>query len=267
VDQAPRLRAMARAGAGFENIPVESARRRGVPVLITPEANSRTVAEHVFALALAVLRQIPSWERRVRAGEPDLALRREGELSRDLSGKTLGIIGMGRIGTEVARMGRAGFLMAVLAFHPRRGDDEIRALGAEPTASLDDLLRRSDVVAVQVPLTEQTRGMLGAAEFARMKPEAILVNVSRGGVVDETALAEAIAAGRIAGAGIDVWQGKVPRPGNPLLALDRVVASPHRAGRTEEAQRRAGVQAARALLDALEGLVPTGAIDVATPRR
>jgi D-3-phosphoglycerate dehydrogenase len=263
VRDAPRLRAVARAGAGFENVPVEAARLRGIPVLVTPEANSRTVAEHVFALILAVFRQIPAWERRVRAGESDLALMREGELSRDLSGKRLGIVGMGRIGSEVARIARNGFVMEVLAFHPRRTDDEIRARGAEPTASLDDLLRRCHVVSVQVPFSEQTKGMFGAAEFAQMRSDAVLINVSRGGVVDENALAKAIVTGQIAGAGIDVWQGKMPRPDNPLLALDRVVATPHRAGRTEEAQRRAGLLAAQGLLDILGGVAPTGTIDVA----
>ncbi|MFG1706971.1 hydroxyacid dehydrogenase [Nonomuraea sp. M3C6] len=262
IRDAPRLRAVSRAGAGFENVPVEAARVRGIPVLVPSDANSRTVAEHVFALTLAALRRIPAWERRTRAGEPGLALAREGELSHDLSGRTLGVIGMGRIGREVARIARHGFLMEVLAFHPRRTDDEVRALGAEPVGSLDDLLRRSHVVTVQVPYSEQTKGMLGAAQFARMREDAVLVNVSRGGVVDEEALAKAIAEGRIAGAGVDVWEGKVPRPDNPLLALDQVVATPHRAGRTEEAQRRSGLLAAQGLLDVLRGLAPTGTVDV-----
>ncbi|MEV1168882.1 NAD(P)-dependent oxidoreductase [Nonomuraea sp. NPDC049784] len=195
-------------------------------------------------------------------GRADLALTREGELSHDLSGKRFGIIGMGRIGREVARIARHGFLMEVLAYHPRRTDDEVRALGAEPAASLEELLRQCHVVSVQVPFSEQNRGMLGAAEFALMRPDAVLVNVSRGGIVDEKALAKAIVEGRIAGAGIDVWEGKVPRPDNPLLALDQVVATPHRAGRTEEAQRRSGLVSAQGLLDVLGGLTPTGAIDV-----
>jgi D-3-phosphoglycerate dehydrogenase len=231
-------------------------------VLITAEANSRTVAEHVFALALAVFREIPKWDRLTRAGGPDLHAIRELDLAHDLSEKRLGIVGIGRIGTEVARIGRDGFLMDVLAYHPTRSDDEIRSRGAEPTRSLSELLGRVDLVSLQVPLSDETRGMMGAEQFRQMTPQSVLVNVSRGGIVDETALAEALRSGTIAGAGIDVWERHVPRQGHPLLGLDHVVVSPHRAGRTEEAQRRMGMTAVRALLDTLAGREPVGVANV-----
>jgi D-3-phosphoglycerate dehydrogenase len=260
---APKLRAISRAGAGYENIAVAAAKGRHIPVLIPHDANARTVAEHVYALALSVLREIPRWDARVRAGEPDLGIKREGELSHDLSGKVLGLVGVGRIGREVARIGRDGFLMDVLAHHPSRPDDYLRAQGAEPTGSLEELLGVCDIISIQVPLNESTRGMFGAAQFEATKAGAVIVNVSRGGVVDETALADSLRSGHLGGAGVDVWLGKVPPPDNPLLGVPRVVATPHRASRTEEAQSRAAVLAAQGLLDMLAGRAPTDMTDVA----
>ncbi len=262
IREAPQLRGIVRAGAGFENLDVDAARARNIPVFITPSGNSRTVAELVFALALAVAREIPRWDKIAREGAPDLKLVRESELGRDLSEKTLGLIGIGRIGSEVARIGQRGFDMRILGYHPTRSADEIRSRGAEPADSLDALLSESDVISIQVPLNDATRAMMGRDQFELMKPTAILVNVSRGGIVDEAALFEALSSGKIAGAGIDVWDGKVPKPDNPLLSLDRVVASPHRGGRTEEAQERMGVSAAHALLALLAGEPVEGAIDV-----
>jgi len=263
VATAPRLRAISRAGAGYESIPLDAARERGIPVLVPSGVNARSVAEHVFALALAVVRNIPHWDRMARSGRDDLFELREGDLSLELSGKRLGLVGVGQIGGEVGRIGRDGFLMDLAAYHPRRTPEQLRASGYEPMESLHDLLAWSDVVSVHVPLSAETRGMFGAAEFAAMRPGSVFVNVSRGGVVDEAALAAAVATGRPGGAGVDVWADKVPRPDNPLLHVDRVVAIPHRAGRTEEAQRRAGVLAARALLDALAGREVVDAVDVA----
>ena len=263
VESAPKLRGISRAGAGYESIPVDAARARGIPVLIPQSANSRSVAEHVFALLLAVYRAIPHWDAMARSGRSDLFELRESSLSHELSGKRLGLVGMGAIGTEVARIGRDGFLMDVFAYHPRRSPDEIRAMGITPLTGLDELLAQCDIVTVHVPLTDETRGMLGREEFRAMRPNGVLINVARGGVVDEAALAEALEAGELAGAGIDVWADKVPRADNPLLAQGaKVVASPHRAGRTEEAQRRAGVLAAQGLLDALGGAETTGVDDV-----
>lgn len=263
ISRAPALRAVVRAGAGYENVAVDAARARGVPVFVAAEANSRTVAEHVFALTLAVLRGIPKWDRLTRAGGDELRVTRELDLSHDLSTKRLGIVGIGRIGAEVARIGRDGFLMDVVAYHPSRPAEEIRSRGAEPTATLAELLEQSDVVSLQLPLTDSTRGMFGPEQFRQMKSNAVLINVSRGGIVDEEALAEAITAGEIAGAGIDVWQGMVPPEDHPLLRLDQVVASPHRGGRTAEAQQRMGVSAARAMLDALAGRPTVGVVNVA----
>jgi D-3-phosphoglycerate dehydrogenase len=153
--------------------------------------------------------------------------------------------------------------MTVLAYHPSRPAEYVRAQGAEPTASLDELLGACDVISIQVPLNDQTRGMFGEREIAATKPGAVIVNVSRGGVVDESALAAGLTSGHLGGAGIDVWLGKVPDPDNPLLAAPRVVATPHRASRTEEAQSRAGVLAAQGLVDLLVGKVPTDVTDVA----
>jgi phosphoglycerate dehydrogenase-like enzyme len=265
VERAPLLRVIARAGSGYESVPVEAARRRGIPVWIPAGANARSVAEHVIALALAAARQVPYWDGMARSGDPDLLQLREGALGMELTGKRLGLIGAGRVGEEVARIARDGFGMTVSAYHPRRTPEQLRALGMEPAATVEELLADADVVSVQVPLTDETRGMLGAAQFRVMKPRSILVDVARGGVIDESALAASMADGRPGAAGIDVWADKVPHADNPLLHTPGVVASPHRAGRTEEAQVRAGVLAAHALIDALAGRSPHDVEDVAGP--
>jgi phosphoglycerate dehydrogenase-like enzyme len=184
-------------------------------------------------------------------------------LGMELSGKRMGLVGAGRIGQEVGHIARNGFGMSVAAYHPRRSASQLTELGMDPADSLEQLLTESDIVSVQVPLTDETRGMLGQHHFQLMKPRSILVNVSRGGVIDEQALAASMSSGRPWGAGIDVWADKVPRPDNPLLSCPGVVASPHRGGRTEEAQIRAGVSAARALIDVLAGRDPRDVLDVA----
>jgi len=263
VERAPILRAIARAGSGYESVPVDAARRRGIPVLVAAGANSRSVAEHVIALALAAARQLPYWDAKARSGDPDLLQAREGSLGMELAGKRMGLIGAGRVGIEVARISRDGFGMEVSAYHPRRTPEALRALGMKPAETLEELLTEADVISVQVPLTDETRGMLGADQFRLMKARSILVDVARGGVIDESALADSMAHGRPGAAGIDVWADKVPKPDNPLLLTPGVVASPHRAGRTEEAQTRAGVIAATALLDALAGRRPHDVDDVA----
>lgn len=262
IEGAPRLRVISRAGVGYENIAVEAARRVGVPVFVTDGANAVSVAEHAFALLLAAARRIPVWDSRAREGGPGLLRDREGELALELRGLTIGILGLGNIGAEVARIASAGFGMRAIAHHPRRTEAQIRAAGAEPVDSLEDLLRSSDVLSVQVPLSDQTRSLISDRELALMPRGSVLVNISRGGVVDEGALHRALTSGQLRAAGIDVWETKVPHPDHPLLELDSVVVSPHRAGRTEAAQRRMGVRAAQATVDYLHGRVPTNVRDV-----
>lgn len=260
--RAERLRVIARAGVGFENIAVDAARERGLPVLITAGANARSVAEHAFALAFALARDVVRWDRVIRERPDDLGTLRERDLSPMLTGARLGLVGVGGIGAELARIGGGGFDMELRGYHPTRTEHPIQQLGVELTSSLPDLLGWADIVCLQVPLTERTRGLLGAEEFAMMQPHSFLINVSRGEIIDELALAEALELGRPARAGIDVWQGKLPSREHPLLRSDKTICTPHRAGRTDDAQRALGVLAVQAVLDVLAGRTPAGVRDV-----
>ncbi|MGC4112610.1 MAG: NAD(P)-dependent oxidoreductase [Nocardioides sp.] len=259
---APRLKVVARAGVGFENIPIDEARQRGIPVYITPGANSRSVAEHALALILALLKDIVRWDRLTRERPDDLYQVRERGLAPMLTGARLGLIGVGGIGTELARIGTRGFAMDVLGYHPTRSEHPIQALGVQLTSSLPQLLGWADIVSIQVPLTEATTGLLGAEEFALMQPHSLLINVARGELIDEKALAVALERGRPGGAGIDVWHDSVPARDHPLLASSKTVCTPHRAGRTEDAQRALGVLAVTAALDVLAGRTPTRVRDI-----
>jgi D-3-phosphoglycerate dehydrogenase len=250
IEKAPRLRVIARHGVGVDNVAVDAATRRGVPVLITPRANLRSVAEHVFALALAASRNLVRADRCVREGR---FAERDSLVGRELFGETLGVIGMGRIGEEVARMGSAGFGMRVLGYDPYLDDTAVRARGVEPVGSLDGLLPACGLVSVHVPLTEETRGLLGARELGLMRPGSVLVQAARGGVVDEGALVEALRNGPLVGAGVDVFGEEPPPADHPLFLLENAVLSPHTAASTRQAMRRMGLDAARGILDILGG--------------
>jgi hypothetical protein len=208
------------------------------------------VAEHVFALALAVSRNLLRADRCVREGR---FAERDSLVGRELFGGTLGVIGLGRIGEEVARMGAAGFGMRVLGHDPYLDETAVRARGAEPVGSLEQLLPACDLVSVHVPLTEETRGLLGARELGLMRPGSVLVQAARGGVVDEGALVEALREGPLAGAGIDVFGEEPPPADHPLFSVETVVLSPHTAASTRQAMRRMGLDAARGILDILGG--------------
>lgn len=240
----PRLRIVARHGVGTDTVDTAFARDHGIRVTTTPEANVLSVAEHAIALLMAVRRGIGA----AAAGTADRAALVGGELS----GSTLGLIGYGRIARQVARIARGGFGMRILAFDPAVPDDEVRAGGAEPRA-LDDLLAEADAVSVHVPLVPGTRGLLGAAQFRRMRPHAVVVNTSRGGVVDEEALAAALDAGEIGGAGLDVSEVEPMPADHPLRGRANVVVTPHIGGQTREAMRRVAMEAAASLRAELGG--------------
>lgn len=258
IRRAFRLKVVCRVGIGLDNVDVQAATAAGIPVFNTAGANARTVAEMTFALALSVLRQIPRWDRTVREGG---FATREQDPGSELHQKRWGIIGLGHIGTEVARTARYGFGMDVLAHHPSRPASWIADRGTEPASDLTDLLRRSDVVSVHVPLTEQTRDLIAAPQLAAMRGGAVLVNVSRGGVVNEAALVGALRSGTIRGAGIDVFDAEPPPPDHPLFGLDNVVLSPHRGGRTREATESQGRLATARLMEVLRGAGPAGAVN------
>jgi D-3-phosphoglycerate dehydrogenase len=238
------LLVVARAGVGLDNIDVEAARERGLTVLNAPDGNTIAAAEHTIALLLAVARRIPAADASVKAGEwtrskfPGIELR----------GRTLGIVGLGRIGLAVADRTRA-FGMRLIGFDPYASADVAAAHGIE-VVDLPTLLDRADVVTIHVPLSDETAHLLDAAAIAQLKPGAIVLNVARGGVVDEAALAAALRDGRLWGAGVDVYEAEPPVD-SPLLTAPNVVLTPHIAASTAEAQVAVGVEIAQRVLVAL----------------
>ena len=228
---APRLRVVGRHGVGLDNVDLDACARRGIWVVYTPLANVEAVAEHAVGLMLAVAKRIVEGDRAVRAGE--FAAARHRLVGQELHGQTLGIAGFGRIGQRVAEICRAAFAMPVM-FADLLSHEEVAArLGAQ-RVPLDELLARSDVISLHLPLTPQTRHLIDGPALARMKPGAILINTARGAVVDETALLAALRDGRLA-AGLDVFADEPLPPGNPLPMLPNVVLTPHCASHTEGA--------------------------------
>lgn len=227
------LKVIARHGVGLDNVDVEAATRLKVPVLYTPHANARAVAEHTFALILASSRRIPTAVDYARRGMWREKFRLVGF---ELKNKKLGIVGFGAIGRIVASIA-LGFEMKILVYDPYVDPSEVKKRSGRPV-NLETLLRESDVVTVHVPLTTETYHMIGEKELRLMKPTAILVNTSRGAVVDEKALVKALREGWIAGAALDVFEEEPIRLDNPLLSMDNVVATPHIAYLTLESVRR-----------------------------
>ena len=231
----PDLRVVANFGVGFDSVDVEEATRRGIVVSNTPDVLTEATAELTIALLLALLRRVAEGDRLVRRQE-EWALAPTFMLGEGLAGKTLGIVGLGRIGREVARLADA-FGMRVV---------HTRGSGSYEELPLDRLLGEADVVSLHVPLTPDTRHLIGARELALMRPSAVLVNVSRGSVVDEEALVEALTAGLIAGAALDVYE-REPEVSQALLGLENVVLSPHLGSSTHAAREAMGMLCADAL--------------------
>ncbi|MFC7398534.1 hydroxyacid dehydrogenase [Chelatococcus sp. GCM10030263] len=252
-DKATRLKVVAKQGVGVNTIDLDAARRRGVTVCNTPGVNSEAVAEMAMALTLAVSRRVADFAARIRAGE---VVERADALGLELWGRTVGVVGMGNIGTRVARKWRGAFETPLLAYDPFAPRDAWADIPHERVGDLSTLLKRADVVTLHLPLTAQTRHLIGAAELAVMKPQAVLVNVSRGGIVDEDALYEILKAGRLFGAGLDVFEVEPPTLANRLVSLPNVVATPHAAGSTEETQARSSQLVAEQLLDVMAGKEP-----------
>ncbi len=243
-DAAPNLRGVAVFAVGYNNVDLAEATRRGIAISNTPDVLTDATADLAWALILAAARRVGEGERLLRAGEFD-GWAPEMLLGTDLLGKTLGIVGAGRIGTAVARRSR-GWNMRVLYTDPDSHPDVERDLDAR-RVDLDTLCRESDFISVHVPLTEKTRHLFGAAQFAQMRPTALFINTARGAVHDEAALAAAIREGQIAGAGLDVYENE-PAVHPDLLALDRVVLLPHIGSATRQTRDRMAVMAADNLI-------------------
>ena len=253
IAEAPHLQVIARTGAGVDNIDVKAATERRIYVCHVPDANVVSVAEHVITLLLALSKQLKILDAEVHRG--NFAIRYQ-YLSRELSGKTLGIIGLGKIGREVAQRARKGLGMKVVTFDPYVTAQEARRFDAQLCDSLEEMLAQSDAVTLHVPLTEKTRKLMGAGEFRSMKPSSWFINTSRGGLVDEAALIEALDSGVIAGAGLDVFESEPLDSNSPLTRFSNVILTPHVAGLTNESSIRMAVAAAEAVLDVLEGRLP-----------
>lgn len=243
--RATRLKVIGRAGVGVDTIDVEAATERGVAVMNAPAGNTISAAELAFALLLALVRKVPAADKSMKAGQWDRTSFSGTELNR----KTLGLVGAGRVGGEVARRARA-FGMRVLAYDPFLSPDVAREIGAE-LATLDAVLRESDVLSLHVPLTDKTRGMLGDPQLDLLKPGAMIVNAARGGVLDETALVARLADGRLGGAALDVFDQEPLPADHPLRALPNVVLTPHLGASTEEAQLNVAVEIAESVRAAL----------------
>lgn len=240
IDAAPNLRHIQKHGVGVDSIDIEHATRRGIPVSITPEANAASVAEFTVAAALALCKRIPDRDRLVRAG----GWRGAGEdPAREIDGRTVGVIGGGRIGLRVLRAFTLGLDMQGLVFDPFVPAQVVRDHGGQPVDSLEELLRRADIVTLHTPLTPETRHLINAERLAQMRSNAILVNTCRGPVVDEQALANALTGGTIAAAAIDVFENEPPI-GSPLLQAPNLILSPHVAGITLESNVRTAAHCA-----------------------
>jgi D-3-phosphoglycerate dehydrogenase len=239
-------------GAGYDTVNLSACTEAGVLVVNQAGGNREAVAEHVLGMMLTLSKRIIQVDRAIRRGE---RIDRLNFMGSDIFGKTIGIVGIGHVGSRIAELCRGLFGMQVLACDPYLSAAQIVARGAAKVA-LDELLARADFVSINCPLTEETRGMIGAREFALMQPHAYFIQSARGHIHDEAALTEALRAKRIAGAGLDVWAKEPPPHDHPLLAFDNVLISPHTAGVSWEARSTMGRIAAEQILDALDGRRP-----------
>ena len=256
MDAALSLRAVGRAGVGVDNIDVAAATARGIVVMNAPDGNTITTAEHTLALLVSLARRVPQANASLRAGRWE----RKRFIGVELQGKTLGIVGLGRIGRTVAARAR-GFGMNIVAFDPFVAPEQARDLELE-IATLDEVFARADFITVHTPLTTETRGLIGAQAFRKMKRGVRIINCARGGLVDERALLAAIREGVVAGAALDVFEQEPPLADDPLLALEEVIATPHLGASTKEAQEGVAVTVAEQMRDYLLTGALRGAVNV-----
>ncbi len=247
----PELRVIARIGVGLDSVDVSAATERGIAVTVTPTANHEAVAEHAMALLFAVAKSIPQDDKATRAGEWPI------ELHQPIRGKTLGIVGLGRIG-RAAAVRALGMGMKVIAaeMYPDRAFVEQHGI---ELMDLGALLGRSDYVSLHCPLSDETQGLINAERLAKMKPDAVLINTARGGLVVEKDLLEALTSGQLRAAALDVFEREPANADNPLFQLDNVVVSSHTAGTDTLAMENMGLEAARCIIDLSRGRWPEGA--------
>src|SRR5687768_5438108 len=259
IERAVNLKAIGRAGIGVDNIDIEAVTKHGIIVANAPESNTVAAAEHTLGLMLAAARRIPAADSSLRGGE----WKRGALKGVEVSGKTIGLVGLGHVGAIVAR-GALGMGMRVLAYDPYVSEDRMRSMNVERAESADEVFERADFVSLHVPRTPQTIGPVNEEALTKMKSTAYLINVARGGIVDETALYNALQEGARAGAALDVV-AEEPTTDSPIFTLPNVVVTPHLGASTAEAQDRAGITAAEQVATALRGAVPVHAINAPVP--
>ncbi|WP_158923273.1 hydroxyacid dehydrogenase [Acidisphaera sp. S103] len=253
LSRCPNLLVLSTNGAGFDTVNLADATAAGVAVVNQAGGNKEGVAEHVMAMMLALSKRIVMSDHAMRSGG---TYDRRDFMGDDVQGRTIGIIGIGHVGTRVAELCRGLFQMRVIAYDPYQTAEQIAAKGAEKAATLEDLLRAADYVSINCPHTKETRGMMGAAQFAQMQKHAYFITTARGGIHDEDALAAALTAKQITGAGLDVWEDEPPPSDHPLLRFDNVLVSPHTAGITRQSRHNIAKIAAEQMLDILDGKKP-----------
>jgi len=253
LEQTRNLLVIAKHGVGYDNIDVEAATQKRILVVNTPEANIESVAEHNLGLMLSLSKKICLSNRALREGRLE---RQENYIGVELKEKKLGIIGLGKIGSETAYKCKVAFNMDIIVYDPYVPKQKTDRLGYTKTEKLDDLLRESDYVVICVPLTEATQGLITAKELGLMKANAFLINSSRGRIIDEAALYDHLVKGKIAGAALDVFTQEPPPPEHPLLSLDNFIATPHTGGVTTESMRRMATTVAEDLLRVFRGQRP-----------
>jgi D-3-phosphoglycerate dehydrogenase len=245
IERASSLKVIGRAGVGVDNVDLDAATRRGIVVMNSPLGNSVTTAEHAISMMMALARHIPAADAALRAGKWD----RSKFVGIEVFNKTLGVIGLGNIGRIVAERA-LGLKMKVIGYDPILTAEAAARVGVE-LVSLDEIFSRSDFITVHAPLTDETRGLVGAPAFAMMKKGARVINCARGGIVDETALYAALRSGKIAGAALDVFVEEPPPHDHPLLTLDSVIATPHLGAATDEAQVQVAIDIANQVVEFL----------------
>jgi D-3-phosphoglycerate dehydrogenase len=257
IRRAKKLKVICKQGVGFETIDVATAHECGIPVCRTPGINSEAVAEMALALSLDVARRTSRFDRMLRRGDKIV---RPHHLGIEMHGKTIGIVGMGNIGRNIAKKWIGAFDAKILALDPNAQPDRWADIPHKRCLNLNELLPQVDLLSLHIPMREANRHIIGAKEMALMKSNAILINVSRGGLIDEVALFESLQKGHLFGAGLDVFEVEPPPPDYPLLSLENVVATPHAAGGTEETQERSALQVAQQVIDVLSGKPPTNPV-------
>lgn len=254
LEYADDLYVISRTGGGLDNVDVKAASEKEIIVTSNLGVNTSSVVEHALSLMLALSKQLPLLDRSVRNDQFGV---RYNNYPRDLREKTLGLMGFGRIGSDLANACRNIFRMNIIACDPFLPDDVKKKYETQIRfVDLKTLFSEADVISIHVPLTEDTRHIVGEQEISWMKPDAIIINTARGPVMDEVALAQALKAGRIGGAGLDVFENEPVAPDNPLLKLDNVILTPHTAALTRECVIRMATEAAQCVIDVLVGKVP-----------